>query len=523
MINKAVLSSVLHDKFSLLALHSIVNECFINGLPLKQEDISNDEKVALTKYSYKVLEQVGGFRALENALGSAIYNDKQKTFLFDIYETCKEIANEATKRVVMETNCKDPETKFEEVVDKAAFTDAEFAKFSKNADKLNLEDASEIIKKKVLTVLKDEKEQYEKEEELHNELKDALKDSEDFSETSTESYMDIVLTKADPRHHVSLFSKLQEAAFEVANTTKVIDGEDVFPIIDRVTFEAFLSSLRKNDVDVDICYEAYVENNDERLAEIPADKKAKIASLVSMIVYTIMETLKTMNVHCPSQDEVKKFVCDTSDNQKMEEDKVSNIYAKAMEMLKEANCSDFTKMDSTKLSEILAELKKISDTLKALIINDMNSAVASKITITLDGLREQQNRIESILNERTRMEEERATESAITAESYYGKLQRENDIAQFNKITNLFAKNPLVKEIRLRVDPKNARSVVDIEAANEAGQVIRSSFMNMQVAVESSRYCDYLAETFKESKLADTDKHVCIVYSDGTGKRISLN
>ena len=64
MINKNILMSRLTDKFKMLTFHSIVNECFVNGLPINQAEISNDEKKALTKYSYDVLKRLGGFSVL---------------------------------------------------------------------------------------------------------------------------------------------------------------------------------------------------------------------------------------------------------------------------------------------------------------------------------------------------------------------------------------------------------------------------------------------------------------------------
>ena len=521
MINKSILSSALVDKFSLLALHSIVNECFINGLPMIQSEISNDEKIALTKYSYKVLNKVGGFKALENSLSSNVYNAKQKAFLTDIHKLCKESAMEACKRIVTETDCKDPANKFDEVVDQAAFTDAEYKKFTEKADKLDLDSISEIIKEKTLKVLKDEQEQYEKEEQLENELKDALAESKDFANTTTESYMDIVLTKSEPRHHVTLFSKLQEAAFEMTYITPVLDGTDVMPIIDRVTFEAFLEPLRINDVNLDKCYESYVENNDDKLANVSDEMKPQISSLVSIVVYTVMETLNTLNIYCPSQDVVKKFVCATADGEKVKATKAYDVCTRSEEMLKEANCTDYTKVDSSKLSNVLVELRKISDILESFIANGADGIESAKVVTTLDGLHAQIERIETVLNEKMLAEKAKAEESATS--TYYGNLQKENDIAQFNKISNLFSRNPLVSEIRLKVNPNNMGSIIDVDAANEAGQVIKSSFMNMQVAVESSKYFEYLDGAFKQSKLADADKRICIIVNDGTGKKITLN
>ena len=524
MINKGILQSNLTNKFTLLALHSIVNECFINGLPLNQSEITNDEKRALTKYSYNVLNQIGGLRALESTFNNPNYTMKQKMLVYDIYDISHEIATEAAKRIVSETNTKDPNNKLNEIVDRAAFTDAEYKKFASKAEKLDLDSISDIIKEKTINVLKDEQEQYEKEESLENELKDALAQSKDFANVTTESYMDIVLTKADARHHVSLFSKLQEAAYEMTLNTPIKNGTDIFPIVEKVTFEAFLEPLKKitSYLDIDKCYESYVANeSDVTMYPMHEQMRPKLSSLVSIIVYTIMETLKTLNLYSPSQDCIKKFVCSTASQDKVNSMKAFDVYNKAIEMLKEANCTDCSKVETSHLSNTLVEMKKIGDILESFIANGVEGVESEQVTLTLDKLHTQMDRIETVLNEKAVMTREKAIESSTT--TYYGELQKQNDIAQFNKISNLFSRNPLVSEIRLKVNPNHMQSIIDVDVANESGQVIKSSFMNMQVAVESSKYLDYLNETFKKSKLADTSKCVCIVMNDGSGKKIILD
>ena len=488
---------------------------------MNQSEISDEEKIALTKYSYKVLKHIDGVRALESAIESTSTNEKQKLFLFDIYTLCKDAATEAAKRIVSETDCKNSKEKFEDIVDKAAFTEEEYKKFVTKADKLNLDEVSDIIKEKTLAVLKDEQEQYEKEEQLETELKDALAESQNFSDATTESYMDLVLTKSEPRHHVSLFSKLQEAAYEMTCITNVQDELDPMPIVDRVTFESFLEPLKRSDMNLDRCYESFVEKTDDTACTVSDEMKPKISSLVSIIVYSVMETLKTLNIYCPSQDVIKKFVCNTADKEKVNATKAYDMYMKANEMLKECNCKDYTKVDASKLSNELVELGKVKEILESFVTNQTPGLEQSKVITTLDGLSTQIEKIESVLNEKAVMEKQKAQESATS--TYFGNLQRTNDISQFNKIGNLFSKNPLVSEIRLKVNPNNIGSIIDVDVSNEAGQVIKSSFMNMQAVVESAKYLEYLNNTFKESKLADTTKRVCIYMNDGTGKKILLN
>ena len=84
--------SRLTDKFKVLTLHSIVNECFVNGLPINQSEISDRERKSLTKYSYDVLNTLGGFAVLENAIDVDKKSFKQNLLLGEIYNVCTEAA-----------------------------------------------------------------------------------------------------------------------------------------------------------------------------------------------------------------------------------------------------------------------------------------------------------------------------------------------------------------------------------------------------------------------------------------------
>lgn len=514
MINKSILLSKVNDKFKLLTLHSIVNECFINGLPIRKEEITLEEKKALTKYSYKVLKTVGGFSALESAIENPRLSFKQKMKLADINYLCTTAALEAAKRVVADVDCKDPATKLNDVVDKASFTESEYKKFASKANAISLEEMSDIIQQKTLAVIKDEQDQYEKEEALGEELKDALSESKDFADTTTEAYMDIFLEKSDPRRHVTVFSRLQDVSMEMMNIVK-ISGDDVMPIVDKVTFEAFTDDMKISNIDVDGWMESYGQVSNEEVCSVPAEARPKMATLVSIIVYTVMETLKTMNIYCPSFDNIRAFVSKPMDGSKVVAMNKDEVFTKAEEKLTANSKLDFSKLDSSRLTNTLAELKHMSQMAQeSLASNPLDSRAINIV----NRVEEHVERIDEVLHAREASMKAKANESL----SYYDTLYREGDIAQFNKINNMFGKNPNVKEIRLSVNPDNPSSIVDVTCANESGQVINSSFMQIRYAVESSQYLDYLKDRYEHSYLKESQKPVVMVFNDGSGKRIEL-
>ena len=514
MINKTLLVSALTDKFNNLTLHSIVNECFINGLPLDTNETTKQEKIGLTRYSYDVLKKIGGFKALESAICNKGLSMREKLMLGSIYNICTEASCGAAKRVASETDCNNTKEKFSDIVDRASFTEDEYKKFTKKAENLKLEEISDIIKEKTLAVIKDEQEQYEKEEKLDSELKDALSESKDFTDTSVESYMDIVLQKSDPRHHISLFSKLQDSAMEMLQITKLpSEGCDVIPGVIKVTFEGFLDELKMDSESVNTACESYCNISNEELCNSSDEMKPKLATLISIVVYTIMETLKTLNIYSPSMNSVKKFVNGNVNSENINKCNENIVYEKARSLITESNTSDFSKMKSNILTKKLANLKEASESIQLAGVEHGRVSESVELVSALESQIEEITEVLSVRDEDNKK---------VATEGYFDNYNRSHDISQMNKIGSLFGHNPNVSEIRLKVNEGNLQSVIDVECANESHQIIKKSFINLQYACESDHFIDYIKDTYKASKLSSMDKNVCIIVNDGKGQKIAL-
>ena len=508
MINKNILHSELVKKFGDLTFHAIVNEAFINALPINKEHITLDERRALTKYSYNVVKSIGGLSCLE----SAINEDKtfeQNMFLADIYTICMESAKACARQREDAVDKDDEDITMKDLVDRSALSEAEFKEFASKVEGVNLDKVSEIIKNKTIAVIKDEQEQYEKEAELDEALQDALSESKD--DKTVESYMDMFLDKTAPRHHITVFSKLQETAMEMLNVTKIAGGEDYFPIIEKVT-EAFIPMEKA--VDFDSVTESLQKISNEDYCYAPTDKRAKMATLVSVIVYTVMETLKTMGIFCPCQNDIKKFVTSKVDGATVANENRNDILNKAETIIRESKLVDYSKLSSQDLSKRLVQMKSITEMAQEALCREIDNTKLVSIITSADKNIEA---IESVINQRMLSEEAKAN----VTESFNDMRIASNDVAQFNKISNLYGKNPMVNEIILNVNP-DMLSVIDVQCANESHSVVKTSFMNIECACESFVYLDYLKDTFAKSKLYDCPKSVSIVVKDGTGRKINL-
>jgi hypothetical protein len=308
--------------------------------------------------------------------------------------------------------------------------------------------------------------------------------------------MDLCLNKTDPRHHVTVFSRLQETAMEMMDVVKVgNDGEDYFPIIYKTTFESFLKDC--NGLNMETAIESMQQIAKEEVCEVHKEDRSKIATLVSIVVYTMMETLKTMGIYCPKQSEIQGFVNRNVDSKDIVAKDNAAICEQAKKCVTEAAMYDFSKMKSTDLTNQLEKLKTAMEmTTLALKTESANTElinIASEAT-------NQINKITDILNQRNLD----LKAARVATESYNTKRQKSSDLAQFNRIGSMFGKNPQVSEIQLRINPNMVSSIIDVKCANESGNIIRESYMDMSYACEEDVYLPYL----KQRLLCSNDKNI---------------
>lgn len=512
MINKGILQRELTNKFNTLTLHCIVNECFIGGLPLDHSEISDEDKRMLTKYSYSVLEQLGGFQLLENAFRVESAPAKQFMFLADMYDICTEAASASKKRICEETDCSNPKTNLKEVVDSATMTDAEYKAFVKKADTMDISQVSEVIKKKTLDVLQNERDQMEKDEELDNELKEALAKTDGMEGVTTESYLDMFLDKSSPRHPLTLFSRLNDAAMEVSSITPISDIEHIAPVLYRTTFEAFLPDLKSSKKIGEglIAQEGMHTVSTEEMCPVSEGDRPKLSLLVSTIVYTIMETLKTLHLYSPDKDAIRNYVTSRISSQTIDGTSLDELFEKANQIIRENITVDYSKLPTDKLNMLSENTRKLSSRLQnRLAPDDVTSITNITISDKIASLDAITSKITEILAFRNKKAEP-------AQESYYEKRNRSQLIADFNRVNMLCGQNPNVSEILLKVNP-DMPSCIAVEGMNAMHAICKESYIAVEAAVEVSQYADYLKSAYSESKLSKCGKPVYLVEMDGRG------
>ena len=167
--NRELVRAGVFNKIRDLTFASIITEAFMNGLPFDHSELTSTSEAALCEYSKAVCESMGGAKALESAIAATAQGPK-RTLLADMLRICNESASTVAERVVQESSDYTNNASLEELVADAGFTKKEYNKFAKDADNLDLDHIGEIIKNKVVEILKEEQANHQRVDQMNIDL-----------------------------------------------------------------------------------------------------------------------------------------------------------------------------------------------------------------------------------------------------------------------------------------------------------------------------------------------------------------
>ena len=183
MINRALFQKRVEEKIKTLAFEAFVNEAFIRALPFEVDSLSDTSRKVLPQYVVSVVESLGGYSLLERAMQEE-RNPIKRVLLENINDVCLEAAATVSKRATDEHDYefKRNDSSLEELVANTGFTDSEMKEFKEKADDVDVTRLADIIKDKVVNVLKDEKKSHERVEKINDELREVALGSDGAEE-----------------------------------------------------------------------------------------------------------------------------------------------------------------------------------------------------------------------------------------------------------------------------------------------------------------------------------------------------
>lgn len=509
MINPAILSQRINDKLSKTCLTAIVTETFMQALPFTAEDVSHDAK-KYTSYVNTVMESLHCEDMLKNAMKAHANNREAMNLLISIQEAINSAVVPATHRVVTEAS-KDKATDINEVVDKTAFTDSEKQSLMNKAADINTKTVSEIIKKKVVDTIKDEKDAYDAAMKLKDDIKENLQDAFGEDENSSlESYLDTVLSKGDPRDHISFFSRLQDTCME-----SLIQMETPESLMDEdnISLECLVNTTINSTLN---CFDKSVLNLDdslnilskavESIDLIPDDSNkgiyAQKSLIMSVVITTVMETLKTLNLWTPSLAELKEFIDSPT---------ASNTPAQ--------NLGDKVHSELQDTKKMIAKSDVDKDTMSAALgcFNQMKARING---ISEELLPNKETLMREITEASTLIESKIAEESAGVEEDgmdYYTTLAREANVAEFDRVARVMFRNPNTKKVQIICEstaPVKKDNKILIRGLSELGSITDQISACITMTPAFKTLVDELKTATKFSKLGDYASQSEIYFPD---------
>ena len=268
-------------------LKDILFEVFYNSL-LMDDYFLRENCQHIKCLTDKYVDDNGGFKVLDNA----IKDNMDNMLLKKIKSVCEAVAKEVCDRKLKDSK----ECKNMDLIDFDMTSDEKDILDYSKKDNLNIDRISELVKDKVLTVVKDEKTRSEKVAKEQEDIENELMNSGNTEEELNEAMNNIILNKP-VIESATLFNTLLRDCYQEYITENVsIISTDIQNI--------------EKDKEVSRNYDTEMDIDDALNNEKPVEDTEVNMDLIlteALTKYTLMEMLYTMGFENYSYENIKKL------------------------------------------------------------------------------------------------------------------------------------------------------------------------------------------------------------------------
>lgn len=266
----------------------IMCEMFVKSLYL-DDDFIYTHKAVIEGLMTDYIDNHGGYKLLENTIAKT-----NSEFLKEVKNICEETSKSIVKRKIKDCKeCDEPEHIDFDMTDDEK-EELDYSKGSIDVDKI-----SELVKDKVLTVIKDEKTREEKNSELIEDIENDLKDNPEVTdEASLNAAFEKIIVEKSPIEESTLFGALLRNAYA-----------------DYIAENVSIMSADKHNIDEDKEMSANYDINttiDEinEYDDVDVENKEINMDLIlteAIVQYTLMEMLYTLKFENYSPENIRKL------------------------------------------------------------------------------------------------------------------------------------------------------------------------------------------------------------------------
>ena len=328
-----------------------------------------------------------------------------------------------------------------------------------------------------------------------------------------EAYMHMIAGPNPRPKHATVFSKIQELAYEgICATREQYSGipfETMAAITKENTFPAFESNFNRGprqriDNVARYAFESLATPDE------PMDQQENLETslLTASVIYTFFETLSTMNLYSPKLAEIRKFVDETLPleqktlgDKRLLEDAIRSVVSDIKS--KGAHARTVPEVD-----EARSDLQIVRERVGMPGFESVRSKAEAMIKDAQESIDARNDRIVASM---------RPVQAAV--ESSTALMLRTRDTLKFDRVANLMGRKPNVMTVKAKIDPQAKSKYVAIECYTADNKPAGTSTVVLEGATES--LVDYVTSAVKGSKLMGLDKH--IVVSDSRNAKIYLD
>ena len=328
-----------------------------------------------------------------------------------------------------------------------------------------------------------------------------------------EAYMHMIAGPNPRPKHATVFSKIQELAYEgICATREQYSGipfETMAAITKENTFPAFESNCHRGphqriDNVARYAFES-LATPDEPVAQ---QENLETSLLTASVIYTFFETLSTMNLYSPKLAEIRKFVDETLPlEQKTIGDKrlLEDAIRSVINDIK-TKCSHARSVPE--VDEARNDLQIVRERIGMPGFESVRSKAEAMIKDAQESIDARNDHLVAAM---------RPVQAAV--ESSTALMLRTRDTLKFDRVANLMGRKPNVMTVKAKIDPQGKSKYVAIECYTVDNRPAGTSTVVLEGAIES--LVDYVTTAVKSSKLMGLNKH--IVVSDSRNAKIYLD
>lgn len=251
--NKNFLKS-LGNKTKLCVLENVLSSIYYDALYL-DDDFKEYNRNVINESVHKFLDERGGYKCIEEA-----YAKNKSPLLKEIMRICEESSTEINKRKIEES--KNAEEwghnlfKFDMTADESKHLD-----YSK--EQIGLKQISDVVKEKVLNVVKEEKKREAEHEDLLSEIENELSENPDLKDPeAVAEALNKIFVKNVNIEEGTLFNSLLrtglksviESGYESLDLIKEEKDKDVSNELDKLSLESILAEASEHEYNDDEIY-----------------------------------------------------------------------------------------------------------------------------------------------------------------------------------------------------------------------------------------------------------------------------